>query len=236
VEKELSAYIAEWLEGGKHRSLHLLAKSSGVSYTTVRRIAQGEGKPTFDNVMSLLKIIRDQDQMVAFLRKHYPENKTYIDLVARTRVTPSYEQALLDYEKFVIISLAASAEGVSADEVVSLLGKPAEAKLRELEEDELVEVVNGRHRSKEQNFASVDLENMKVQIGHCARMIRKEHRGQQKQFISITSEMVTEAGQRKIYDIIARAVSEVDAVIAQEKGSVPVFVGTLMGMFKGAGQ
>jgi transcriptional regulator with XRE-family HTH domain len=57
LSAELAGLLSDWLAAGRNRNLQSLATKSGVSYSTVRRIAQGEVEPGLSNTIAIASIV-----------------------------------------------------------------------------------------------------------------------------------------------------------------------------------
>ncbi|NRA63419.1 MAG: hypothetical protein HRU19_02980 [Pseudobacteriovorax sp.] len=72
--EELKVHLSRYLSVHKSRSLSGVARKSGVSYSTVRRIQNGDcGEPHFtDTVIPIASVVfeGEWDQLYSFLRKH----------------------------------------------------------------------------------------------------------------------------------------------------------------------
>lgn len=111
---ELQKIVRRYLDEGRGRTAQSIALKSGVSVSTVRRIAQGEVRESsLANVFAILKVVASQHERFAFLTKHFPDAGEYLEAVAvkagiTEDVDDSLERALYDAERFTIISLAST--------------------------------------------------------------------------------------------------------------------------------
>lgn len=238
---DLQIRIERYLAEGKSRTLQGLATKAGVSYSTLRRVVQDEVK-TIDlaNALGILQVITTWQDALAFLNTHFPESGRYFSSIAEKKqisenINGTLESALLDFEKFVVISLAATPEGTNREQVYAALGGHGAAVMEEMLNDGMLVTVKGRIFTAQLNFASFDLTNQAVQVGHCLRFLRKENIGKKRQHAGIHTDGVDREGQKQIHAILQQALADIDEVAAKRKGSLPIFYGVTMGMFLDGG-
>ena len=234
---DLQKIVRAYLDDGRGRTVQSVAARSGVSASTIRRIAQGEIKETsLANAIAILKVTASPSESFAFLKAHFPETGKYFERVSKVagiteQVGEGLERALYDGEQFTIISLASTPGGTTTKQVTSVLGSAAEAKLEDLLDLGILTLEGDRFHTAQPEFAPTDNTNLLAQIGHCSRFIRNEHQGQQKQHCAVRTNGVSREGQVKIHAILQKALEDAGEAIAQHPGSVPIFLTALMGTF-----
>ncbi len=123
---KLSSLIEEWLAAGRQRNLQMLANKSGVSYSTVRRIAQGEVDPGLSNTISIVSAILPKDKALALVNEHFPETAGLLSREAAHKVETLDEISDIDdfnRDDFLVLSLAATSAGVTQSKVQTKLGE-----------------------------------------------------------------------------------------------------------------
>jgi transcriptional regulator with XRE-family HTH domain len=238
VITELREKIEGYLQGGKHRTLTELAGKSGVSYSTLRRIAQGECKSVeLSSAVGLLRVVASWEETLHFLDKYFPESGKHFRATTAPYTsdfaTEELERSLLSFEKFVAISMASTPRGTTEAEVVAAVGHHAKARLEELLDRGVLEVRNGRLFTREKGFASIDLEKVVVQLSHCLRLIRPENTGKRKQIAALHSNGVSRAGQLAVHELFASTLAKADEIVTANPGGTPIFFGVALGEFAG---
>lgn len=232
---ELQRRIEQYLAGGRSRTLHSLAGRSGVSYSTLRRIAQSECKAVeLPSAIGILQATATWADTLDFLERHFPGTGKHLQKLtgpATDNASDELERALLGFEKFVAISMAATPMGTTEKDVVDAVGIHAAAQIEELLGAGVLVLRNGRLFTAQANFASLDVDRTAAQVGHCLRLLRAEHMGQQMQIAALHSNGVSREGQKEIHETLATALARVDDIAARNPGALPVFYGLVMGTF-----
>jgi len=230
LEELIEQYLAL-----KNKSLNTLSQASGVSYSTVRRVAQGEAEPNLENTLQLLTKLTDNEGMATYLRKHYPVLGNHLAEIQKGLAIKNGEvmqQALRDKTRYTIQLLASRAFGLTKGEVLDLLGQRAVSKLSELAAGGVLreELIEGAHvYFAEEDYSFVEIPDILREHQLCQEYIREEYRGKGKQFVTMITEGVTEEAQQKIHVEIDGCLGRITAIARSNKGNVPVFAGVIMG-------
>ncbi len=129
---KLAAYIERWIAEYPRRNIQMLARLSGVSYPTIRRLLQGECDTTLENALSLLNLVASLHETLDYLKSNSAVSKFYERVTANTTV--AREDILERYigrEAFWIINLGLTI-GATRDRVEKLLGATGLVVLEEL--------------------------------------------------------------------------------------------------------
>lgn len=121
---EMSQKIGYWLDSRRNASLQVLARLSGVSYSTLRRIEQKEVHASLENTMQLLEVLMPRDEARAFVKRHFPDLAFLIEDEPKP-VEEGKEREPERREEFLLQALAANREGMSAEAAERRLGERA---------------------------------------------------------------------------------------------------------------
>jgi len=87
----ITELIEGWMSESPRRNLSMLAKKSGVSYTTLRRLIADEQKPSISTELDILNVVTDTKSRADYLQNTHPDfAKLEVNLAAN---------ACLDEEK-----------------------------------------------------------------------------------------------------------------------------------------
>jgi hypothetical protein len=176
---ELSGFIDAYLSASKSRSLMGLATRSGVGYTTIRRMLQCEQSPSLSTALSILQVVATDEQIVAFAKKHWPDQATIIEKHAQFSKNLDKEAlfaAITDREAMQLLCLSATDEGLSAADADRVVGLRASSKMEKLVSAGLVEEKRGRYYGKE--FLLSDLRSVARAIHNSADVLVQGADGQ----------------------------------------------------------
>jgi transcriptional regulator with XRE-family HTH domain len=138
ISQSLCTAIESWLSGKATRNLSVLARLSGVSYSTVRRIMQLENEPSMETALKLADIVMSRVERIEFAKVHAPS-------LAKNIAEVSYksdDEMLMEYinnSSFVpVILLASHATGTNHEEVRYWFGDDMALRFDELVESGLL--------------------------------------------------------------------------------------------------
>lgn len=166
LKKHLNAQLEK-----PYHSVSNLAKKSGLSEMTVRRIVQGESRPNFETVASILKVTAKREEMMSILRDEFPEMTNAIDRVWGNGETYSIcnsvdlTNALSSSLGCYIVNSASCKCGIKRTKIKSLYGTKGESTLNSLLEKGILVETDGIVRYPEEDF-SVTGDLISTQIRH----------------------------------------------------------------------
>lgn len=135
------------------------------------------------------------------------------------------EVDLFNSDNYFVLVLASYGRGTKREYVNKILGYKGEQALRKLLSDEIVVEVNGRIRLKEGNEFTLSMEVMKQRIPDYLKYYSFERSYQQKNYIHVYSEGLTEEAIRKVYEQHLKLNAEIEAIISDKSnhGDIPFF-------------
>lgn len=125
VVKTLGAAIESWLNQKPGRSLSMLARMSGVGYSTVRRCAQGEGDPTQEVALAIASKVMNDAAVRDFVGSYWPGLRRYV--LEANHPVPEGDDDVIEFIRsephFKIMVMASHPEGVDAADIVRKFGE-----------------------------------------------------------------------------------------------------------------
>lgn len=73
MKSDLAHLITHYVSQASRRTLRALAKDSQLGYSTVKRLSIGQGKPTYDTVLKILKSMMDERLALAKITTYFPQ-------------------------------------------------------------------------------------------------------------------------------------------------------------------
>lgn len=234
---DIRGVIETYLDGHRSRSLATLSRSSGVSYTTLRRLYQREGNPTAEPVLKIVDSTLQNEAKLEFLNRHYPELTSAVNVEQKTYDPKGERSEALKAFLFrephnYIINLADNDRGTTDEDVRRLTGERGMQALDELLEHQLLvrDFVNKRPIIRRPaNFSQdpdITLGQIKLSADHFDRSL-----GGTKAARAIhTTGSVSESAMERIHDILSSAIKEILAVKnhPSSAGEIPLFVAAMM--------
>ncbi|RYZ90788.1 MAG: hypothetical protein EOP04_02795 [Proteobacteria bacterium] len=120
--KDLDHVISRWLDFGKNRSMSVLARRSGVAYSTIRRLAQSGSVPSANSVLAIIRIVLERKERISFILKHYPVMGELIDDQTLTLFNKKLNDFLRIEPHNKIFNIIAAGRSMSRSEVMTLFG------------------------------------------------------------------------------------------------------------------
>lgn len=241
LSEDVRGVIEKYLEGHRSRSLATLSRSSGVSYTTLRRLYQREGHPTAEPVLKIVDATLTNDQKLEFLNRYYPEIAGAISKVQREAYSPSASRQeplkpfyMRDPHNF-ILNLAQNNKGTTPADVRRLCGERGIEALQELIDHEILErdFVNREEVYRLPPLASHDADMALVQMKLSADHFDRSLIGTKAARLFHTTASVNVPTVERIHDILSSAIREIFALKddPRNSGDVPLFVDLMMNVY-----
>lgn len=245
--KALKANLREALLGYRrerpHLSLRAIAKNSGCNrYFLTKLIDEEDASISIDlnQVLILTQFITGRASIKEAIEASGVAVKESLgkifnpDFLGSKQISLRMNQVNLhDTYNYFVLVLASYARGTRRELVHKILGYRGEQALKRLLNDKIITEVNGRICLKEGNEFTLSTEIMKQRIPDYLKYYSFDRCYQQKNFIHIYSEGLTEAATKKIYDLHARMNSEIDVILRDKSnhGDVPFFSFACMDRF-----
>ncbi len=228
MTEELARLISDWISQ-KSNTLHLLSQQSGISYTTVKRIAQGETKAEFSNALKILTTVCDASTTNAFLAKHFPDVSALMRSVYVNHQTLSqsaYEFSTTELG-FKIIFSACAKSGIDRATVAKNWGEDGLDLLEDILEAGILHEVNGRIKAI--NFKTTSAEAALKKIGLALANFSVKNLGDKKSLLSFHTDGFSNWGLEQIYEKTKEYVAAIESISSQPeaKGDNVAFVATL---------
>jgi len=212
LQDELSTILEQWLTSRKNASLNLLSKLSGVSYTTVLRVAQKEVEPSFKVVALLLPVLLPKekfgDKASKFIVKHFPEAGYFVKTNDDAEYEPLEELGKLESflrNDFVALSLSATSQGLTHDRAKEKLGDKADATIQKLLSAGVIFEDDGVYRASKRRFKLTSTDKVLTEISWLTELYDYELHEAWGSFYRLRSEGLSEVGVKKIHQILREA-------------------------------
>ena len=225
-----------WIEEKPARSLSMLRRLSGVSYSTLRRIVNGNGSVTAETALKVADVVMTEAEFKRFTCDFMPA-------LAKTRSEISYKprsedtlEMLYDRRLTGIILLASHRDGTSEVEVQEMFGLEAALQFRSLvEEGKLARAGSGNWRLEE-DIGSVNLDLARELLASMAGLCRSTNDNIPTASLAhVGWESVNLETAVAIYHAALTFVRTATGLAAEtaNKGDVLVFFGSLFNVMKG---
>lgn len=211
-------------------SLHSLSRSTGISYSTIKRIATRETTPEFTNVLKILKgLDRTPVEVTEFLKDHYSDVSQYMTQIYKDyRVADTkIDSYMTDRLGFQLINAGFAESGISRDYVVRRFGEEGLKLLEELLEHQILREVNGRIKAADIKSIDPDVALEKVRLA--SNLFKTQHLGDGKSMISFQVEGWSNWGLERIYALNKKFVGDIHDLSQNPKarGNAVAFVASL---------
>lgn len=242
LNSSLQDLIQEHLMKYPSLSLNAIAKRSGVSEPTLRRLMTSKEKnrqpPAPNIVLQLVSFIKKEKRMSVLLNKTEGPVGDYLRksfdqfIFEKEDVEMSFDlnKLFLDKDLYLIYKLAANSHGVRLIEIEKILGVTGKNKLFELVEKNIIEKrADDHYHALNKNF-SVDVQVAKNFLPELIRFFKPELAHEGKTVFYSLSESMNEAGIQKIKEVQIEAIKAIYKIMSDEKnqGSIPYFSVSLL--------
>lgn len=240
LSEDIRGVIEHYLDGHRTRSLATLSRTSGVSYTTLRRLYQREGNPTAEPVLKIVDSTLNNDKKIEFLNRHYPEIANAVNVERKTYAPEAERDESLKTFLFrephnFILNLAHTDMGTTREDVRRLNGERGVEALDELLENDLLtqEYVGKQQVLKRPPSLSQDCDIAINQIKLSADHFDRSLTGTKAARIFHTTGSVSQRALEEIHDILSDAIRAVLKVKNDPRsaGNVPMFSAMMMNVY-----
>ncbi|HYX35840.1 MAG TPA: helix-turn-helix transcriptional regulator [Oligoflexus sp.] len=151
-----TANIQTWLDSRKNASLGLLAKRADIPYPTLRRVFQGERKPSYATAVKIAFETMPSDEAINILEKDYGQPPSMARALLKNQAVPVSAEdgkCIAKTDELIISGMALAQSGTTRAAVFNRLGNDGVEKLNRLVDRGIVTEWNGRiHPQSEQRF------------------------------------------------------------------------------------
>jgi hypothetical protein len=240
IKADLREALLAYRRERPHLSLRAIAKNSGCNrYFLTKLIDESDATTSIDlnQVLLLSKFISGRVSVKEAVESSGSVVKECLSKIINADYIMSREISLginqidlYDTFNFFILLFASYAQGVRRELVGKIFGQRGEQALKKLMIDGSIVEVEGRIRLREGNDFTLSLDVMRQRIPDYLKFHTFDNSFQQKNFIHVYSEGLSEDAVRKIYDIHARMNEEIKSVLMDKDnhGDIPVFTFSCM--------
>lgn len=240
ISRAIKVVIEDYLAGHRTRSLATLARQSGISYTTLRRMAQREGAPTAEPVLKVIDVALDGKARALFLTQYFPEISRVAGFVGSESATQGESNAVLKpfYSRdphCLILLLAQNQSGTDVKTIERLCGEAGPLAIRELRDAGLISIDDDSKRIELLVGTSIHLDIdmilncMRTSIARFDRSLL----GSEAARAGHLTGGVSLEGLDRIRQIVTEALTEIAAIKENSRyfGPIPFFCNMLLNVF-----
>jgi len=231
LKREIDAYLS----ARPNRSIASLARKSGLGYSTIRRLAQGEATPELSTVVTVIGAIQSRDGFVSFLKEHFPKEGSVFEQHFVT--TSQFSEEGLDYFlrdeiSSYIIHLAATHAGTSVADISRILGERGLAKLDDLIDSGFVEKNReGQIRFYKESFAFTNFETFLQNIKLHAGYFNLKNLGSDAALIALQTESVDAEGLKELKQAGVDYCNKIAEIKRRRPGKIPFFISLMQNIY-----
>lgn len=230
---EIQNYINKYLKKSKKNNLKSLSKSSGITYPTLRRLANGEGSPSYRTAICILMVITNNDSQAVcnYLDQYFPnEAKLFKTILQKTEFAEDELQDTLE-DEFDYFVLAYIGTKVSTkNSIARILGNPGLKSLDKFINQNLVFEENGKLRLKTDNYMLTN-NNILNTIKSHALFFNQDMIGSEGACLYNLTEGVSIEGIRKIKAELNLFLTKACEIMDNYNGNIPIFLNGMMNAY-----
>jgi len=237
MQQILVQSIREWLDAKPSRCLRMLARLTSVSYSSVRRAAEGNVEQTQDIVLPIASFVMNPGRLAEFIRSYFPRfEKAVLDVYYPANDAEEILDFLLSENHAAIIMLASHKEGTTRDEVITYFGRFSAEYFDDIYAASVLTEKDGR-LYLDRDIGGISLHQGRKLLMHIAKACSRK--GDSIPFASYANagwESLTPEASKEVYRVFERAGKEVHTIASNpdNRGEVLVAFGLLHNVIKGA--
>jgi hypothetical protein len=231
----LATAISRWLDARPTRSLQMLARLSSVSYSTVRRVAQGEVDSSQEVAVAIASIVMPDPELRDFVGSRWPALKKFVLNVSYRTPEDDLARFMHSEEHLRVLVLASHVHGIDEKDVIETFGQGSVPYF----EDIITAGVLSKKGTKwilDQNVGSTSLEHARQCLAIFIRMCHRrndEITGASAAYVGWES--LSKDAALKLAALEAKFCEDAFSIIADKdsRGDVLVFFGSLFNVLRG---
>lgn len=231
LAEALKLEIDTYISARPNRSIASLARKSGLAYSTVRRMAQGEAQPELSTVITILGAILGREGFINFLKEHFPKEGAFFESHFSTTQKFSDEELdffLRDELSNYIIHLSCTRHGTTVEAIRRILGERGIRKLENLIEAGYIDKrADGKIWFYKESFAYTNFETFLISNAIHTRIFDVSNLGTEAALLAHQTETIDAEGLRKVKQAGMAFLNEIMEIKKKHPGPIPFFV-TLM--------
>ncbi|MDB2447065.1 hypothetical protein N9W79_00405 [bacterium] len=231
LAEALKLEIDKYLSERPNRSIASLARKSGLAYSTVRRMAQGEAQPELSTVITILGATLGREGFISFLKGYFPkEGAVFENHFSNTQKFSDEELDffLRDEISNFIIHMSCTRHGTDVDTIQRILGGRGMDKLDNLVEAGYIDRrPDGKIWFYKESFAYTNFETFLISNAIHTRIFDIKNIGSDAALLAHQTETVDAEGLRQIKQAGLEYLHKLMEIKKNQPGSIPFYV-TLM--------
>lgn len=231
VSEALKMVVADYLSAHYVRSVAHLARQSGVPYTTVRRIVQGQGTADLSTVNLILGVVLNQAEHLEFISVYYPEcysmlattfSAIKVRSIDRSSGSPPVDPAL-NYIMHICSAREGTCQQKVMDQIKDRYGVHGLRSFEAMLEADYLKIVEGHVYVRWDRFQNSSYESILLKIKSLTSIFNPSHLGTDAALIGLVSEYVSEEGLRLIKQAGQEYLRKVGQVHQKYKGKDMIY-------------
>lgn len=235
LAEALKNQIEGFLGERPNRSIASLARKSGLAYSTVRRLAQGEAQPEFSTVITVLGAILGREAFINFLQEYFPKEGAVFATHFQSTERFSDEELdffLRDEISNFIIHLSCTRHGSDVDTIKRILGERGLRKLDDLVEAGFIDRrPDGRLWFYKESFAYTNFETFLISNAIHTRIFDIKNIGSDGALLAHQTETVDQNGLKEIKQAGIDYLKKIMEIKKNNPGAIPFFVTVMQNIY-----
>lgn len=146
-----SQLIKDWISENTGRNLHVLARSSGLSYSNLRTIESGKSDVTLDTALRLLRYIQPDAATTQTVLNFYPDMASMLGQLSQQKA-PNGAYRLLGQKACRAAVEIYGRRRLARDDLHRIIGPGSESIVRELMDADLIHVKDDHYHATHPYF------------------------------------------------------------------------------------
>lgn len=209
--------ITAWTEASRRHTLLHLSERSRLGYSTIRRLASGDGEANLQSLLQLASVIMNPDETRQAIEDYFPDAR--IGLERPFRFYPNEKaDPITSREALLLVALVCPDEGIAYSELEAIVGSRGLRSLASLIDAEIICRQGDRLKLASHYFFDPNPERVLRWIEYVLELFDRERADQLGNFSSLRIEGLNEKGVEKIQAILSEAEASIHEVL-EDKAS-----------------
>ncbi|MCX6129987.1 MAG: hypothetical protein NTX25_13110 [Proteobacteria bacterium] len=204
--------ITAWSEASKRHTLLYLAERSRLGYSTVRRLASGEGDANLQSLLQLASVILSPEETRQTLQDYFPEAR--LGLERPFRFFPNEKNnPISSKEALLAVALSCPDDGIEQAELEAIIGTRSFRCIQSLVDAEILCRQDTKLKLASDYFFDPNPERILRWMGYILELFDCERADKVGNFTSLRIEGLNDRGIQKLHEVMTEAESAIQEIL-----------------------
>ncbi len=204
--------ITAWTENSRRHTLLHLAERSRLGYSTVRRLASGDGEANLQSLLQLASVIMSPEDTRQAVQDFFPEARLGMERPFRFYPNEKLDP-ITTKEALLAVALSCPQAGIDASELEAIIGTRSSRCIQSLIEAEILCRQDEKLKLAADYFFDPNPERVLRWMGYVLDLIDRERSDQIGNFTSLRIEGLNDKGIERLQEVMSSTEKSIQSIL-----------------------